>query len=155
RARLCVVARDVRSADPRRCLGEGAARRRPRRSSRHRLRVDAALARRTRAGDAIPRRRAGRHAGARPVPEPRRECARCAGRAAYVTNLAASAVQVIDHDTVRTIASGPDFAWPDTLAWDDRGNLYITTNHLNHGFAGTLDFTRTNFRIFRIHKETP
>ncbi len=73
----------------------------------------------------------------------------------YVTNLAASAVQVLDHGTTKTIASGPAFAWPDTLAWDDHGRLYVSTNHLNHGFAGTLDFTQTNFRIFRITQGDP
>jgi sugar lactone lactonase YvrE len=75
----------------------------------------------------------------------------------YVTNLTRSEVVVIDPATAaqHTIASGPAFAWPDSLTWDDRGGLYISTNHLDHGFAGTLDFDQAapNFRIFRIQTD--
>ncbi|HUJ61167.1 MAG TPA: L-dopachrome tautomerase-related protein [Kofleriaceae bacterium] len=75
----------------------------------------------------------------------------------YATNLGKDEVDVLDPATgaLRAIASGPDFAWPDSLTWDDRGGLYISTNHLNRGFAGAIRFDgpAPNFRIFRIQTD--
>jgi sugar lactone lactonase YvrE len=75
----------------------------------------------------------------------------------YVTNLSRDEVEVIDSTTgvQHTIASGPAFAWPDSLTWDDRGGLFVSTNHLNRGFAGAMRFDRPapNFRIFRIQTD--
>jgi len=76
----------------------------------------------------------------------------------YATNLTRDRVEAFDPSTGETtiVASGPGFVWPDTLAWDDRGNLYISTNHLNHGFAGAMRFDgpEPNFRIFRIKEKS-
>jgi sugar lactone lactonase YvrE len=72
----------------------------------------------------------------------------------YVTNLARNAVEVLDPkaDTLTTLASGSDFVWPDSLSWDDRGGLYVSTNRLHHAFSGRLSYegAAPNFRIFRI-----
>jgi sugar lactone lactonase YvrE len=72
----------------------------------------------------------------------------------YVTNLEHDAVEVLDPatDTLTTLVRGPEFRWPDSLSWDDQGGLYVSTNHLNHAFAGQLTFEgpTPNFRIFRI-----
>ncbi|MCA2980473.1 MAG: SMP-30/gluconolactonase/LRE family protein [Myxococcaceae bacterium] len=72
----------------------------------------------------------------------------------YVTNLARNAVEVLDPatDTLTTLAGGPDFVWPDSLSWDDRGGLYVSTNRLHHAFSGRLSYDgpAPNFRIFRI-----
>ncbi len=67
----------------------------------------------------------------------------------YFSNLAHNAVEVLDPttDTITTLAAGPDFVWPDSLSWDDQGGLFVSTNHLNHAFAGRLSFdgpTRTS-----------
>jgi sugar lactone lactonase YvrE len=75
----------------------------------------------------------------------------------YVTSLAKDELDVIDPATgeLHAIASGPAFAWPDSLTWDDRGGLYVSTNHLNRGFAGAMRFDQAapNFRIFRIQTD--
>ena len=72
----------------------------------------------------------------------------------YVTNLARNAVEVLDPstDTLTTLAAGSDFVWPDSLSWDDRGGLYVSTNRLHHAFSGRLSYEgpAPNFRIFRI-----
>lgn len=51
-----------------------------------------------------------------------------------------------------TVIEGKDFIWPDSLAFDFKGNVLLTTNHLNHAFGGTMDFDKSdpNFRIFRL-----
>jgi sugar lactone lactonase YvrE len=70
----------------------------------------------------------------------------------YATSLSHDAVVVFEPTRAgeTTIAEGPDFAWSDSMTWDAQGRLYVSTNHLNRGFAGQLDFTKPNFRIFRI-----
>jgi sugar lactone lactonase YvrE len=77
----------------------------------------------------------------------------------YATDLAHDAVVRIDpRDGSKTVVmSGREFAWPDTLTWDGQGRLYVSANHLNHGFAGTMRFDTTtpNFRIFRIQTDAP
>jgi sugar lactone lactonase YvrE len=76
----------------------------------------------------------------------------------YLTNLAHNAVEVLDPatDTLTTLVHGKDFAWPDSLSWDDAGRLYVSTNHLNHAFSGRLTFdgSTSNFRIFRIQTDS-
>ena len=75
----------------------------------------------------------------------------------YATNLSRDELDAIDPLTgaIRAIASGPEFAWADSITWDDRGGLYVSTNHLNRGFAGALRFDQAapNFRIFRIQTD--
>jgi sugar lactone lactonase YvrE len=73
----------------------------------------------------------------------------------YVTNLTRDAVEVLEGDSQRTLASGPDLIWPDSLAWDDRGGLFVSTNHLNHVFSGAMRFDgpAPNFRILRIQTD--
>lgn len=72
----------------------------------------------------------------------------------YITNLSGNKVEAWDPaaGSTVTIAEGKNFIWPDSLSWDDRGGLYISTNHLNHAFSGKMDYSRSepNFRIFRI-----
>lgn len=38
---------------------------------------------------------------------------------------------------------------------DGRGRLHVTTSHLNHGFAGVMDFNKAepNFRFFRLQAD--
>ncbi len=75
----------------------------------------------------------------------------------YFTNLAHSAVEVIDPTSgaISTVASGPELVWADSMSWDDRGGLYVSSNHLNRAFAGALSFggDAINFRIFRIQTD--
>ncbi len=72
----------------------------------------------------------------------------------YTSNLTRSEVDVLDPRTgaLAVVASGPGFVWPDSMTWDDRGGLYVSTNHLDHGFAGSMVFdgSTPNFRIYRI-----
>lgn len=75
----------------------------------------------------------------------------------YATNVTLGRVEVIDPrgGGFTTVASGAGFDWPDSLTWDDSGGLYVSTNHLNHAFAGVMDFdtAEPNFRIFRIQTD--
>jgi sugar lactone lactonase YvrE len=73
----------------------------------------------------------------------------------YVTNVTHDRVEVLDGESRRTLASGPELVWPDSLSWDDRGGLYVSTNHLNHLFSGRMTFTgpRANFRILRVQTD--
>jgi sugar lactone lactonase YvrE len=76
----------------------------------------------------------------------------------YTSNLTKNEIDVLDPGTgaLAVVASGHDLIWPDSMTWDDRGRLYVTTNHLNHGFAGTMRFdgAEPNFRILRISTDT-
>lgn len=40
--------------------------------------------------------------------------------------------------------------WVDTLAFDNRGNLLVTSNKLGQFFGGAMDFTKPNFRIISL-----
>lgn len=77
----------------------------------------------------------------------------------YVTNVTLNRVQRIDPQTrtVATIAEGPEWIWPDTMAFDAEGALWVSTNHLNHAFSGRMDFDQAgpNFRIMRIRLDAP
>lgn len=72
----------------------------------------------------------------------------------YVTNITLNRIQKIDPAswTVRTLVEGPEWIWPDTLAFDREGNLWASTNHLNYAFSGQMQFdtSKPNFRIFKI-----
>lgn len=72
----------------------------------------------------------------------------------YVTNITLNRIQQIDPTSwgVRTLVEGPEWIWPDTLAFDREGNLWASTNHLNHAFSGQMQFdtAKPNFRIFKI-----
>ncbi|MBI3286151.1 MAG: SMP-30/gluconolactonase/LRE family protein [Burkholderiales bacterium] len=75
----------------------------------------------------------------------------------YITNISKNALQMFDPKSkrLRTLASGADMVWPDSMGWDSKGGLWLSTNHLNHAFAGTMDFDTqvANFRLWRI--QTP
>lgn len=75
----------------------------------------------------------------------------------YITNLAKNRVEVVDpaDGKLTTVAEGKGMVWPDSLSWDTRGGLFFSTNHLNHAFAGVIDFDKTepNFRIFRVQTD--
>jgi sugar lactone lactonase YvrE len=77
----------------------------------------------------------------------------------YVTNVTLNRVQRIDPQTrtVATIAEGPEWIWPDTMAFDAEGALWVSTNHLNLAFSGRMDFDQAgpNFRIMRIRLDAP
>lgn len=72
----------------------------------------------------------------------------------YIANLSASSVQAWDPvtGTLTPVAAGKEFVWPDSMTWDEHGGLYVSTNHLNQAFAGTMAHSGMvpNFRIFRI-----
>ncbi|RZI84945.1 MAG: hypothetical protein EOP38_07075 [Rubrivivax sp.] len=75
----------------------------------------------------------------------------------YITNVTTNQVQVFDPATkqLEAIASGEAFIWPDSLGWDRQGGLWVSTNHLNHVFAGKTRFKpgQANFRLFRIQTD--
>ena len=78
----------------------------------------------------------------------------------YSTNLTDAKVQYFTatDPTWKTVATSPGkgkgFDWPDTLAWDDTGGLYVTTNWLNKAFTGQLKFDGApNYRIYRIQTD--
>jgi len=73
----------------------------------------------------------------------------------YVTNVTLGRLQMFDGNTSHTVAAGPELIWPDSLSWDDRGGLWMSTNHLNHAFSGVMlfDGPAPNFRIFRIQTD--
>lgn len=50
------------------------------------------------------------------------------------------------------LAVGPEWIWPDTLAFDHEGAPWVSTNHLNHAFSGRMNFDQMapNFRIMRV-----
>lgn len=77
----------------------------------------------------------------------------------YVTNITLNRIQQIDPVSwaVRTLVEGPEWIWPDTLAFDREGNLWASTNHLNHAFSGKMQFdtAKPNFRIFKIPLRRP
>lgn len=79
--------------------------------------------------------------------------------AVYATNVTLNRVQRIDPRslTVTTVAEGPEWIWPDTMAFDHEGDLWVSTNHLNHAFSGRMDFDKAepNFRIMRIRLGSP
>lgn len=79
--------------------------------------------------------------------------------AVYVTNVTLNRVQRIDPRSlaVTTAAEGPEWIWPDTMAFDHEGGLWVSTNHLNHAFSGRMDFDKAepNFRIMRIRLGSP
>jgi sugar lactone lactonase YvrE len=72
----------------------------------------------------------------------------------WVTDVSNNRVLTFDPATERfeTVAEGPEFIWPDSVAPDFQGGMVVSTNHLNHAFAGVMNFDRKepNFRIFRI-----
>ena len=73
----------------------------------------------------------------------------------YVTNVTHDRLEVLDGEDQRTLASGPTLIWPDSLSWDDRGGLFVSTNHLNQVFSGRMRFDghEPNFRILRIQTD--
>lgn len=75
----------------------------------------------------------------------------------YISNISNNSLQVFNpkNRQLSTLASGAEMIWPDSMSWDAAGGLWISTNHLNHAFAGTMDFDKTeaNFRLLRI--QTP
>lgn len=75
----------------------------------------------------------------------------------YVTHLTEGKVQVqMPGGSLQTIAQGPGMEWPDSLSWDTRGGLLISTNWLNRAFAGQMKFDQTapNYRIWRIQTDS-
>jgi len=40
--------------------------------------------------------------------------------------------------------------WVDTFGWGGPGQLIFTSNRLQQFFAGTLNSTQTNFRLFSV-----
>ena len=47
----------------------------------------------------------------------------------------------------------PEMVWPDTLAWDAQGRLYVVSNHLHVWVDGDMEFEQPpipNFRIWRL-----
>lgn len=79
--------------------------------------------------------------------------------AVYATNVTLNRVQRIDPSSldVTTVVEGPEWIWPDTMAFDHQGALWVSTNHLNHAFSGRMDFDKAepNFRIMRIRLGSP
>ncbi len=77
----------------------------------------------------------------------------------YVTNVTLNRVQRIDPRTraVSTVVEGPEWIWPDTMAFDRDGALWVSTNHLNHAFSGRMNFDQRapNFRIMRVNLGAP
>lgn len=76
----------------------------------------------------------------------------------YATNLTLGKLQYFTATDSKlvTIAEGAGFEWPDSLSWDDKGGLYVSTNWLNHAFAGQMNFNQStpNFRIWRIQTDS-
>ena len=72
----------------------------------------------------------------------------------WVTNVTSNRVQAFDpaDGSFETMVEGEEFIWPDTLAHDFSGGMLLSTNHLNHAFAGVMDFDQAepNFRIWRL-----
>jgi sugar lactone lactonase YvrE len=72
----------------------------------------------------------------------------------FVTSLSDNAIKVVSpaSNKVRTITSGTDMIWPDSIARDRSGAIWFTSNHLNHAFGGTMAFDKAepNFRIWRL-----
>lgn len=72
----------------------------------------------------------------------------------WVTDITNNRILAFDPESevFDIVAEGPEFVWPDSLAPDFQGGMVATTNHLNHAFAGVMDYGRDepNFRIFRI-----
>jgi sugar lactone lactonase YvrE len=71
-----------------------------------------------------------------------------------VTSLADNAIKRVDPASgkVTTLASGTDMIWPDSLALDRQGDVWFTSNHLNHVFGGVMSFDKSepNFRMWRL-----
>ncbi len=72
----------------------------------------------------------------------------------WITNIALNRVEVLAPEQKQTdiLFEGPDFIWPDSLASDFKGNMLLTTNHLNHAFEGKMNYDgdNANFRVWRI-----
>ncbi len=78
----------------------------------------------------------------------------------YTTNITEAKLQYFSATdeswkvVVESSGKGQGMDWPDTLAWDDRGGLYLTTNWLNKAFTGQLSFDGApNYRIYRIQTD--
>ncbi len=75
----------------------------------------------------------------------------------WVTDVTNNRILTFDTETEEfdIVVEGDEFIWPDTLAPDLHGGMLASTNHLNHAFAGVMEFdgAEPNFRIFRITPE--
>jgi len=74
--------------------------------------------------------------------------------ALYTTSLEKSAIIEINlnNGTVNVIAQDSvNMVWPDTIGFDHKGNLLFVTNKLYKFWQGLMDFTQTNFRIWKVY----
>jgi sugar lactone lactonase YvrE len=72
----------------------------------------------------------------------------------WITNLGLNRVEILTPGASesKVLFGGTEMIWPDSLANDFKGNMLLSTNHLNHAFGGKMDFdgNKPNFRIWRL-----
>lgn len=74
----------------------------------------------------------------------------------WISNLTLNRVQLLDPKTnsLTTVSQSGQHVWLDSFAWGDNGQLFFTSNHLNHAFSGVMKFDGApNFRIWRLQTD--
>ncbi|HAU5563694.1 TPA: hypothetical protein JD264_07775 [Serratia fonticola] len=74
----------------------------------------------------------------------------------YMTALTLNGLMKRDAKTgkVKPYVTDEAIAWPDTIGWGGKGDLYFVSNHLNSWVGGDMNFDNPavpNFRIYKVH----
>jgi len=74
----------------------------------------------------------------------------------YMTALGLNGLMKRDARTgkVAPYVTNDAIAWPDTIGWGGKGDLYFVSNHLNTWVGGEMNFDNPqvpNFRIYKVH----